>query len=203
MKCEKIKKWISDEIDRGLAVKNQKALEIHLSDCAECRAYQEHLKKIQRETKTLAAPVLAPGYWEESITRLKEKLETVEPRGKKVPYRSAPTLFHRFRWAWAGALMALAAAAGISLLLFKAQPSPEDYPLAFEDQVIHIYEKIAGNADLEQEFNSELQASIQEHSGEPDGEVRHLLYGNSFFLESLSDEEVELLDTALKKELKI
>jgi hypothetical protein len=77
------------------------------------------------------------------------------------------------------------------------------YPFAFPDQVNSLYEKIGDNTDLEAEFNSLIHASILEEAGEAGAEVKHLLYGNSLFLDSLSDEEVQILDAEISKVLKI
>lgn len=206
MRCEKIEKWISDEIDGSLSRKKQRILAGHLANCASCRGYKQRLEKLQVEAKNLPLPVLAPGYWQESIAKLKANLEKAKPAEQKefkLRPRQAPAFFPGRRWAWAGAASVLAVAMGLYFILFQAKVPLETFPAAFADQVNSLYEKIGGNSDLEEEFNSVLKASISEVAGESDGEVKHLLYGNSFFIESLSDEEVQLLDAEISKILKI
>jgi len=206
MRCKKIEKWISDKIDGNLSQRKEGVLGGHLADCASCRAYELRLEKLQSEAKNLPAPAVAPEYWQKSITRLKENLEKVSPSEQKedrLRLRQSPAFYPGLRLAWAGAASVLAVAVGLYFILFNAKAPLEPYHFAFEDQVNGFYEKINNNTDLEAEFDSALRASIKEVSGESDGEIKHLLYGNSFFLDSLSDEEVQILDAEIKKVLKI
>jgi hypothetical protein len=206
MRCKKIEKWVSDEIDGSLSRKKQRILAGHLANCALCRGYKQRLEKLQSEAKNLPRPALAPGYWQESIAKLKANLEKAKPAEQKefkLPPRQAPAFFPGRRWAWAGAASLLAVAAGLYFILFQSKVPLVTFPVAFADQVNSLYEKIGDNSDLEEEFNSVLKASIREVAGESDGEVKHLLYGNSFFIESLSDEEVQLLDSEISKVLNL
>ncbi len=208
MRCKKIEKWVSDEIDGSLSRKKQIILAGHLANCASCRGYRQRLRKLQVEAKNLPRPALPPEYWQESIAKLKANLESIKPAEKKefkLRPRQAPAFFpaKRWSWAWAGAASLLAVAAGLYFFLFQAKAPRETFPAAFADQVNSLYEKIGDNSDLEEEFNSVLKASIREVAGESDAEVKHLLYGNSFFIESLTDEEVRLLDSEINRVLKI
>ncbi len=206
MRCRKSEKWISDGIDGNLAVRKRRKLEAHVEVCGSCRAYRFHLEKIQGEARNLSEPVLPPEYWQDSIARIQANLARTGPAEQKefkLRPRQAPAFSPGLRWAWAGAASVLAVGLGLYFVLFQGRGFLETSPLAFRDQVNMLYEKIGDNVDLEAEFNSLIRASILEEAGEPDGEVKHLLYGNSLFLDSLSDEEVQILDAEISKVLKI
>jgi thiol-disulfide isomerase/thioredoxin len=198
-----MEKWISDRIDGKLSEKKRIVLDAHLTGCASCRAYEEHLEKIQDEARSLAAKAVAPEYWQASVVRLQAKLKAVADGGQKSRYHQSPAFFPPARWAWIGAASLLVVALGLYVVFFRAGTPQEVYPYSYEETVNSIYREIGNNTDLEKEFNSALQASINEHAGEVAGEVNHLVYGNSFFLESLSEEEIKLLDSEIKKELKL
>lgn len=206
MRCHKFEKWISDEIDGKLAVRKRRKLDAHLNACASCRSYGFRLEKIQSEALNLSGPARSPEYWQDSIARLQANLAKTGPAEQtefKLRPRQAPAFFPGLRWAWAGAASVLAVGLGLYLMFFQERRVLEMYPFTFSDQVNSLYERIGDNTDLEAEFNSLIHASILEEAGEPDGEVKHLLYGNSLFLDSLSDEEVQILDAEISKVLKI
>ena len=206
MRCRKSEKWISDGIDGNLAVRKRRKLDAHTEACGSCRAYRFHLGKLQDEAKRLPGPALSPEYWQDSIARLQANLARTgraEQQEFKLRPRQAPAFFRGPRWAWAGAASFLAVGLGFYLVLFQGRGLLETSPLAFSDQINRLYEKIGDNVDLETEFNALIHASILEEAGELSGEVKHLLYGNTHFLDSLSDEEVQILDAEISKVLKI
>lgn len=206
MKCRKFEKWISDGMDGSLSVRKRDKLSSHVETCPSCRAYGIRLKKIQIEAKSLPGPTLSPAYWRDSIARLESNLAksgTAVQTEFQLRARRSPLFFPGRRWAWAGAASVLALGLGFYLMLFQGRGPLETSPLAFGDQINRLYEKIDDNAELETEFNSMIHASILEEAGESDGEIRYLLYGNSHFLDSLSDEEILILDGEISKALNI
>jgi len=204
MKCRKVEKWISDDLDGTLSLRRQKKLRAHAAVCASCRAYGGRLKKIQAEAKRLPGPALPPAYWERSLSRLESSLAGVGGQTviKLRPGRT-PAFFPALRWAWAGAASLLAVGLGLYLMFFQSRGPLVTTPLSFGDQINSLYERIGENAELETEFNSLLHASIVEEAGESDGDVKPLLYGSSRFLDSLSDEEILILDAEISRALKI
>jgi len=206
MSCRAFEKWISDGLDGNLSDRKRRKLDRHLGQCAACRSFELGLEKLQSEAKTLSDPIPPPAYWENAIARLESKLAAIDQAGRKaapLPARQTPAFFPGVRWAWAGAASAIALGLGLYFFIFQSRGFVETSPLAFRDQVNSLYEKIGDNTDLETEFNSLIRASILEEAGESDGEVKHLLYGNSRFLDSLSDEEVQILDAEITRVLKI
>lgn len=206
MSCQTFEKWISDGLDGSLSDRKRRKLDSHLGKCESCRNHEFGLKKLQSEAKRLPEPALPPAYWVDSIARLESRLAGAIPTGQKDvlrPARQAPAFFPGTRWAWAGAASVLALGLGLYFFIFQSRGFLEMSPLAFRDQVNSLYEKIGDNAELEMEFNSLIHASIVEEAGESDGGVKHLLYGNSRFLDSLSDEEIQILDAEISRALKI
>lgn len=203
MRCRKIEKWISDGIDERLSPEKQAILKTHLSECASCRAYRERLETIHKESQRLFAPRVAPEYWQESLSRLKAGLEAEEKTGRKSRERWMPAIFPKWRWAWAGAALLLAAALGLYFILAAPKARQEIMAFSFEDAVNGIDQEIKNNPELEKYFNSFIQDSIHEHVGEISEVANPFHYENSLFLESLNEEELQLLESALKKELKL
>jgi hypothetical protein len=203
MRCRKIEKWISDGIDGKLSPEKQAILKTHLDECASCRAYKERLETIQKESQRLFSPQVVPEHWQESLSRLKAGLEAEEKAGRKSRERWAPAFFPKRRWAWAGAASLLVVASGLYFILSSPKARQEIRAFSFEDAINRIDQEIKNNPELEKDFNSFIQDSIHEHVGEINELTNPFHYENSLFLESLNEEELQLLDSALKKELKL
>jgi Putative zinc-finger len=203
MGCRKIEKWISDGIDERLSPEKQAILKTHLSECASCRAYRERLATIQKESQRLFSPQIAPQHWKESFSRLKTGLEPEEKTGRKRRERWMPANFPKRGWAWAGAALFLAAASGLYFILSGPNARQEIMAFSFEDAVNGIDQEIKNNPELEKYFNAFIQDSIHEHVGEISELANPFHYENPLFLESLNEEELQLLESALKKELKL
>lgn len=203
MRCRKIERWISDGIDERLSPEKQAILKAHLSECVSCRAYRERLATIHKESQRLFAPRVTPEYWQESLSRLKAGLEAEEKTGQKSRERWMPSILPKRRWAWAGAALLLAAALGLYFIPSGRNARQEIMAFSFEDAVNGIDQEIKSNPELEKYFNSFIQDSIHEHVGEINEVANPFHYENSLFLESLNEEELQLLESALKKELKL
>jgi hypothetical protein len=205
MRCKKIEKWISDGMDGKLPRRISRKVSAHLADCRECRSYEGRLKRIETEARSLPMPLPGRPYWESSIERLKASLTAEQGKGVRTSSKQSPAFFRKPQLAWAGAASFFAVAAGLYLLLMLpgSKSLPEYMPASWEDGLTHIYEKIGDNPDLEAGFDTALQASIEEHAGEKPGEVKHFLYGNVDFVDSLSDEEIGLLEAAIGRQPKL
>jgi len=205
MRCKKIEKWISDGLDGKLSPGKREKVSAHLADCEACRSYERYLERIQTEARHLPSPLPGRAYWESSIERLKAGLTADESRGGRTSWKKRPALFPKSQLAWAGAASFFALAVGLYLLIVLpgARALPEYMPLSWEDGLTHIYEKIGNNSDLEADFDTALQASINEHAGERPGEVKHFLYGNADFVDSLSDEELGFLEAEIGRQTKL
>lgn len=197
MNCKKIRKYLSDQMDGRLEEKSQKILKSHLEKCTSCRAYQRSLEKIQMEISSFKKPELAPGYWKDFHFRLKTKLQSLEPEKRTF----SPFILGR-KWAWTTAAVIVAVALGVFLLFFQAKKSQEIYVFSFEDSLEHIFQEIGDNQELANLFNLVILASIEENLGPSPLETKANLYDDPFFWESLTEEEIDFLESEIKKETK-
>jgi hypothetical protein len=201
MRCKRIERRISDRLGGTLTEAKARRLDAHLADCPACRAVLRRQERLQGEARALAAPERSRAYWEDSISRLQAKLEAAPAprpaRGWTRAFVPSP------RWAWAEGVTTFAVAAGLFFLVLRGGAPVEFQTLAFEDAYGTLAEQIGDSPDLQSNLDASLQSMIGEHTADLDGEVHHLLYGHSEFLDSLSDEEVQVLDAELSRLLKI
>ena len=206
MRCKTSERFLSDRLGGTLSLARSRRLDGHLAGCPACRAALGRQERLQAAARAAAPPDPGAAYWENSIARLRAKLEALPapapaPDAAK-PRRAASFLFGP-RWAWAGAASMLAAAAGLYLFVFRAGLPAEMAQAAFDDSYGSIAERIGEDADLQRDLETTLQSALGEHAAGVDSEVHHLFYRPADFLESLSDDEVLALDTAIGKILSI
>lgn len=203
MRCRKMEKWISDATDGRPSADKLDILKAHLRECSACRSYRERLEKLQRHAEAGRHPGRPPEYWRESLVRLKTALEAGEGAGRENQPRRATSLFPKRRWAWTGAAALFVAGCGFYVFLSR-EPSPQEMvAFSFEDALTRIDQDIGTSPELEKEFSSTIQDSIYEHLGETNEVVNPFHYENPLFLESLNEEDLQLLDAALRTELKL
>jgi len=203
MRCRTVQRLISDEIDGRPAPRKRRSFEKHLAACFTCREYGERLRNLQAKSARPGAPAVPSGYWEGSIARLREKLETVRPEtgGRERIRRPVPAVFPR--WAWAGAAALVFAGVGLYFMLGPSNKMLDHFPLSHEEAAGRLVAMLGDDETLEAEFDDLIQASILENSGEEISETRLLLYGDSRFLDGLSEDELLRLESHLDRELKI
>jgi len=197
MNCKKIRKWLSDSIDKELGEKRQYILRSHLEKCGLCRAYQRSLEEIQEHIEGFEKPGLSPEYWRDFHFRLKTKLISFEP--EKRTFRSIA-----WQWKWAGVVASVIVVIAIGLSLFFSLPrkAAEIYVFSFEDSFEKVYQEIGNNPELANLFNLVILASIEENLGLSPSEINANLYDDPLFWESLTEEEIALLESEIKKEMK-
>ncbi len=127
MDCEQIKQQLSEQVDQPLANDLQAAVEAHLAECAECRAFQESLQALDsklhqafREERRRADNVV-----EQSIEKLRQQPEQHTP------------LFSSGRVGW-GYLASMAAGFLLAAFLFAAKPEAEKQPAIDNDDVTDV-----------------------------------------------------------------
>ncbi len=196
MKCRKYEQWISDALDRSLSEKRKKILEDHLAQCPDCRAYNDRLSRIQAEAVRPEKINLSPHYWEEFSASLEKKLRALEPE-------RATTMLSRlgWKWAWAGAPLLLALALGLVFLRNQGRPLEDDV-FSFEACLNRLGQEIGDDVKLEENFNRLILGFLGEAWGSAVLEERWVVFNDPFFWESLSDEELQLLEQEITKEIK-
>jgi hypothetical protein len=202
MRCRTSERWISDGIDGCLSVRKSARLEAHLASCAACREIRRRFLRLA-ERSVPPGFAVPPGYWEDSLSRLRAKLESSGPALPTKAPVLRPAFFPAARWAWAGAATLLAAAAGLLILTSRRGGPIEAFPLTSEEATTSLVAMIGNDQELESDFVELIQASIREHADVQDGDVRRLIYGKSHFLDGLSEDELQTLDDHIARELKI
>jgi hypothetical protein len=196
MRCAKYERWISDRLDGALSVEKGKKLETHLAACLSCRAFSRTAQRVQQEAKAIPAAPVPEGYWEESLNRLRKRLDAPSPRAEKKPF-----LGLGWKWVFVAAPLVLLVVAGGILFFSRPAATAADYYLNDHERLGLIYSEIGDNPELERAFNRVLESSIQDHlSGE--GEVLENHLENPLLYRVVSDEDMAFVVEELKKEMK-
>ena len=193
MRCQTSRKRISDELDGALPSGRGVRLEAHLRTCRACRVYREDLERIQAGTGLPEAPA---GFWAAFERELEARLAAEEAGRKRV---EVPFAAGR-RWAWAAA--AALVLAGVSLWLALPRPGPAltEAWVATDDILDPIVRAVESDPELAGRIDRELQASIEAMSPVEEAEAAGLTAADPLFWESLSDDELRAVVTALEKE---
>lgn len=196
MRCEKIKKWISDKLDGELSEERKKLLEAHFHRCELCRLYAENLEKIHEDAQSLEVPHIFPDYWKDFDFRLKTKISSCEQdKSRRVP------LF--LRWKWVLASAALIFVFFISFFYLAQIKAPQEvYILSFEDTFERIYNEISNDPELEELFNSVILASLDENVNDFSRIISPEVYETPLFWEGVTEEEMDFLEIEIKKDTK-
>ena len=192
MRCERIRRMQSDDMDGALAPRDKDVLSRHLASCPSCRAYRESLLKLQAGALDLNRGAERPDAdWRDFGARLADERAS-----------SAPAAGRR-AWAWGGAGLAAAAAVAAAFLLLRpAGVRPGPFVFSFEDTVSSLLAEIGDDAELESAFAGALQASIEEAVGGADSGDYGARSGDPLFWEGLSDDDLARIEAGLRKEKK-
>jgi hypothetical protein len=201
VRCKNIEKWISDGIDGKLTADKRALLESHVAACASCRAYRERLENIQKESQRLLRPQPAAGYWQESISRLKAELQAREEAGTMVKAVLRPAFSPKWQWAEAGAAALLVVAFSLYFVLSGPKASLEMMAFSFGDAINGINQEIEGNPELVKDLDAVIRDSIYEQIRGFEDVVNPFHYENPLFLESLSEEELQIMELAIQNQL--
>jgi hypothetical protein len=193
MRCQRARKRISDELDGALPSSGGVRLEAHLRTCQACRGYREDLERIQAGTRLPDAPA---GFWAAFERKLDARLAAVEPGRTHVPVPFAA----RRRWAWAAAAALVLAGVFLWYALPRPGPAATEAWVAYDDILDPIVRAVESDPELAGRIDRELQASIEEMSPMDSPDAAGLPAADPLFWESLSDDELRAVVTALEKE---
>ena len=196
MRCEKVKKWISDKLDGELSEERKKLLEAHFHRCKECRLYAENLEKIHEDAQSLEVSHVFPDYWKDFDFRLKTKISSWEQNeNRRVP------LFLRWKWVLASATLVFVFF--ISFFYLAQTKAPQEvYILSFEDTFERIYNEMNSDPELEELFNSVILASLGENADDFSRIIHLELDETPLFWEGVTEEELDFLEIEIKKDNK-
>lgn len=202
MRCKTFEHRISDGLDGRLSDKRRRRLDSHLAGCAKCRAYKSGLEKIQAVSRAPVEAGLSPEDFARSLSRLKTALQTRagEDFGKS---RWAPGFFGPARWAWTGGAAVLLLAAGLYFWPLRGL-APQDIYLFAETEALASFNlSMAEDPDLAEAMGSAVQSSLIKAGDETRLDVEPLIADHTLFVESLTDDEVDLLEAVLWEEIVI
>ncbi len=197
MGCKKYEKWLSDSLEGELSVKRSRQLDSHLAQCPACRAYQERLRLLQQEALRLEKLGFPSGYWEEFSSKLARRLRAGQPEGSGLRLGWGSS-----KWAWAGTAVLIALALSLVLILQRGPEAAESYIFSFEKCLDRVYGEIGDDSQLAHLFNLTLVRSLREEVETDSLLMRPLFVEDPFFLEGLSEEELEFLSREIEKEIK-
>ncbi|MDW7759333.1 MAG: zf-HC2 domain-containing protein [Acidobacteriota bacterium] len=198
MTCRTAERWMSDEMDGCLPEHRRARLAAHIEKCRDCRLYRTRLGIVGKESGKNMPPVLGQGYWEDFEARLRSRLESVAvaPIQTVAPVR---TLRPAWRWVWAGATVTVLA---VLAILVQPPRRPPDVFLAFYpgEAVVFFENEMTGNPVMQENFNRILTDSIEEAVRDSEAEGDGVLWDDPLFWESLSLEEMEMIEADLMGE---
>ncbi len=198
MRCRKIEKLLSDNIDGELTEKKNKILEMHLRKCSSCNSYAENIERLHKQAKNLERLEISPVYWEEFTSRIKTEISYAQQE----KMRGSPLLL-RWKWIWAGTALLFVIVVGLFLYLAQNKTPQEVYVFSFESSLAKIYQEIGSDPELEELFNSVILASIGEILGDSEWGERPDFYENLILWENLTEEEMRYLESEIKKDNKL
>lgn len=200
MRCERMKRRISEDLDGRLSGKGRVRLEAHLKHCGFCRAYRTGLEKIQAQANRPAGGGPGPEYFAASLVRLRSRL-AAEAAPAARNERRAPAFAPHGRWAWAGAASLLLAAVAVFFSVSRTRTPLEFYSLAFDEPLASFEHRIADNPEVASDFDKAVRTSLQKSARSRHAEVEPFLADHVLQVESLTDDEVLEFDSALQSEL--
>lgn len=194
MRCETMKKWMSDEIDGELTNKRQEILARHLESCVECRSYKSRLERLHKQTQVTGLPVVPESLSLEFSSRLKARLLAIKNEKK---HRLFIPLQRKWVYALSGFLV-LILAVGLFWIYHSKPQREEMYILSYESAMSQIEQEIWGDEKLADLFNAWVLASIEESLDDSDWKGESYMSDIPLLWENLTDEEWEYLKTEIK-----
>ena len=194
MRCETMKKWLSDDFDGALAPAKKARLEAHLRGCLDCRADRAGLARLQSG----AAPAAdrSPEYWTGFEERLGSKLAGIElgRRTVCVPFSA------RRRWVWVAAGFLAIAAAGTYFAVSRAAGTVETSWIPYEDSLAPLLQEAEANPEFGSLVNREILASIEELTPVMEKDLAGPPADDPLFWEGLSEDELRYIASELERE---
>jgi hypothetical protein len=195
MKCEKIERWISDDLDGALMPGKRPRLEAHLSACPACREYRKKARRIQAASVRLEEPEVSPESLEALSAEIRRKLRLERP-GE----RAGRSLTLIWRWVRLAGPAVLALVLGVVILRGRGE-APQDDVFSLEGCFDRVAREIAGDDDLAAGFSRFISESLVEEreASLPSGDV--YIWNEPYFWECLGDDELRLVEEEIKKEI--
>lgn len=202
MRCKTFEHLISDGLDGRLGDKRSRRLDSHLAGCGKCRAYKSGLEKLQAAARAPVEAGPSPEDLARSMSRLKAALQT-RAGGDfgKSPW--TPGFWGPSPWAWTGGAAVLLLAAAFYFWPLRGR-APQDIYLFAESEALASFSiSMAEDPDLAEAMGSAIQSSLIRAGDEIRLDVEPLIADQALFVDSLTDDEVDLLEAVLREEIVI
>jgi Putative zinc-finger len=194
MRCETMRRRLSDDLDGALSPRKKVRLEAHLRHCPGCRAYRDDIVRFQAGAATAADR--SPDYWAAFERRLEARLDSVEP-GRKV---AGVPFFTGRRWAVAAVGFLLLAAAGTYLGVRRPGGPLETAWINYEDSLAPLLQEAEASPEFGNLVNREILGSIEDMAPVIERDFAPSFADDPLFWEGLSDQELEFIAAELAKE---
>lgn len=195
MRCEKARRWLSDDLDGALGPARKARLAVHLSSCHDCRAYRDDLVRLEATAGRRLER--SADDWAAFERRLEARLDAEARNGPVGRVLEA----NRRAWAWP----AVASAAAAALILWLALGRPlGDGGAPFgggPDSLASLIAVAETDPDIGERISERVERSIREMTGGWEGRIQAAAAEDPLFWESLSDEELERLAVELAKDI--
>lgn len=197
MRCDKAERLLSDDLDGALHGARRARLDAHLAGCRACRGRLEGLLRLQAAVRASASTRPDPERMARSLSLIKAAIRRESPtasvRGR---------LWAGARWLPAGAAATLlAAVAGLYLIFLQPDPAIDLVPYAYSEAGSGLAVTLAEDENLAQAFESVIGAELAENSGRFAAAVESRAIDTGHFLDSLTDDEVLVLEAAIESQV--
>lgn len=200
MRCDKWKRLISDGLDGALEPGSRARLEAHLEGCPSCREYSLAMARLQAASREIAPMAPAPERMARSMARLKAGLGRAAAAGLEPGLKPAHAPLAGPQWAWAGLSAGLLVVlAGLYFTVLRPGRAVDIVPYDFSNTHADLVLSLSGDDALASAFDSAIRSSLGENGAVPAASVEPLAPDAGIFLDSLTDEEVLLLEAALQE----
>jgi hypothetical protein len=197
MRCERAARLISDSLDGALPGARKARLDAHLAGCPDCRSRRDGLLRLQAAARAFAPADSDAEQMARSLSRLKA---AIRKEASSAPVRGRIGM--GARWLPAGAAASLLATlAGLYLIFLRPVTVVDPVPYAYSDAGANLAVTLAEDEDLAQAFESVIGAELEENNGRFAAAVESRAIDTGHFLDSLTDDEVLILEAALGSEV--
>lgn len=204
MKCRSYEKWMSDFIDQRLSQSREARLKIHLEECPSCRSYLRRIKTLQEEIGRIERTEVKSEHLHYQAESLRFRLQTFQAgMHARQGMRSWQERKPDWRWGLAGSTVI-----AVLFLFFLILPQHSGLNgdtilfLSPENVVNELLEDMGDDPQLQHAFNLMVLASIDISLEEVMPGRDFPLVENPLLLDDLSQEELEYLESEIKKLMK-
>lgn len=187
-------------MDKDLSERKKILIGKHVKHCPRCRAFRDNILLLEEEAKNIEIAEVSQIYQQQFASRLKSKIMSLEDKEKKEALS-----FFKQKWVLASSAFIMVAILGAVILLFLArhEQEVEFFAFSFSDAIEEVYWEIGDDIELERAFNSQILTSINDLLSPSAWTEIQRVEDDLFLWDDLTDEELQFLESEIKKETKL